>query len=233
MSYSTTTSIDALGDYMAGMDQAFPRSQKIGSIASTVSRYVPALAVTHFSLYKFHVWHRLRKSVGAEQFARADLLNHSPIHGYGQHVEVATPVAVFVRSSSLSSVIPTSCRLYNTACCRKSNENVSTISIYSFNPSLLSTPSPPKLQSNKVLCVFRRGWNCRDRDGEGCVLQRGYGRRVAHRGHPNALLRVSGGKASGTNVQRRQGIPTEPLGVVTRSFAGSLVSLCFQSYDSE
>lgn len=38
LSYSTTTSIDALGDYMAGMDQAFPRSQKIGSIASTVSR---------------------------------------------------------------------------------------------------------------------------------------------------------------------------------------------------
>eukprot|EP00752_Nemacystus_decipiens_P001480 g1455.t1 len=37
LSYSTTTSIDALGDYMAGMDQAFPRSQKIGSIASTVS----------------------------------------------------------------------------------------------------------------------------------------------------------------------------------------------------
>lgn len=38
LSYSTTTSIDALGDYIAGMDQAFPRSQKIGSIASTVSR---------------------------------------------------------------------------------------------------------------------------------------------------------------------------------------------------
>lgn len=38
LSYSTTASIDALGDYMAGMDQAFPRSQKIGSIASTVSR---------------------------------------------------------------------------------------------------------------------------------------------------------------------------------------------------
>ncbi|CAN0399608.1 unnamed protein product [Ectocarpus sp. 12 AP-2014] len=37
LSYSTTASIDALGDYMAGMDQAFPRSQKIGSIASTVS----------------------------------------------------------------------------------------------------------------------------------------------------------------------------------------------------
>lgn len=38
LSYATTQSIDALGDYMAGMDAAFPRSQKVAAIASTVSR---------------------------------------------------------------------------------------------------------------------------------------------------------------------------------------------------
>lgn len=38
LSYSTTQSIDALGDYLAGMDAAFPRSQKVAAIASTVSR---------------------------------------------------------------------------------------------------------------------------------------------------------------------------------------------------
>lgn len=38
MAYATTQSIDAFGDYMAGMDAAFPQSQKIGAIASTVSR---------------------------------------------------------------------------------------------------------------------------------------------------------------------------------------------------
>lgn len=38
MTYATTTSIDALGEYMEGLDAAFPRSQKIGTIASTVSR---------------------------------------------------------------------------------------------------------------------------------------------------------------------------------------------------
>ncbi|CAM9671001.1 unnamed protein product, partial [Laminaria digitata] len=37
LSYATTQSIDALGDYMAGMDAAFPRSQKVAAIASTVS----------------------------------------------------------------------------------------------------------------------------------------------------------------------------------------------------
>lgn len=36
--YVTPQSIDALGDYIAGMDAAFPRSGKIGAIASTVSR---------------------------------------------------------------------------------------------------------------------------------------------------------------------------------------------------
>lgn len=36
--YATAQSIDALGDYMAGMDAVFPRSGKIGAIASTVSR---------------------------------------------------------------------------------------------------------------------------------------------------------------------------------------------------
>lgn len=38
LSYATTQSIDELGDYMAGMDAAFPRSQKVAAIASTVSR---------------------------------------------------------------------------------------------------------------------------------------------------------------------------------------------------
>lgn len=38
LSYATTQSIDALGDYMAGMDAAFPQSQKVAAIASTVSR---------------------------------------------------------------------------------------------------------------------------------------------------------------------------------------------------
>lgn len=38
MVYATPQSIDSLGDYMAGMDATFPRSQKIGAIASTVSR---------------------------------------------------------------------------------------------------------------------------------------------------------------------------------------------------
>lgn len=36
--YATPQSIDALGDYMSGMDSAFPRSGKIGAMASTVSR---------------------------------------------------------------------------------------------------------------------------------------------------------------------------------------------------
>lgn len=40
LSYATTQSIDALQDYIAGMDATFPRSQKIGAIASTVSRYM-------------------------------------------------------------------------------------------------------------------------------------------------------------------------------------------------
>lgn len=38
MVYATPQSIDSLGDYMAGMDATFPRSQKIGAMASTVSR---------------------------------------------------------------------------------------------------------------------------------------------------------------------------------------------------
>lgn len=36
--YATAQSIDALGEYMTGVDAAFPRSGKIGAIASTVSR---------------------------------------------------------------------------------------------------------------------------------------------------------------------------------------------------
>ena len=36
--YATPQSIDSLQDYIAGMDVAFPRSGKIGAIASTVSR---------------------------------------------------------------------------------------------------------------------------------------------------------------------------------------------------
>lgn len=38
MAYGTPQSIDAFGDFMAGMDLTFPLSQKIGAIASTVSR---------------------------------------------------------------------------------------------------------------------------------------------------------------------------------------------------
>lgn len=38
LAYATTQSIDALGGFMDGMDFAFPRSQKMGAIASTVSR---------------------------------------------------------------------------------------------------------------------------------------------------------------------------------------------------
>ena len=38
LSYVTTQSIDALGDYMEGIDAAFPQSQKVAAIASTVSR---------------------------------------------------------------------------------------------------------------------------------------------------------------------------------------------------
>lgn len=36
--YATPQSIDALQDYISGMDVTFPRSAKIGAIASTVSR---------------------------------------------------------------------------------------------------------------------------------------------------------------------------------------------------
>lgn len=38
LTYSTSQSIDSLGDFVAGMDMAFPGSKKIGVIASTVSR---------------------------------------------------------------------------------------------------------------------------------------------------------------------------------------------------
>lgn len=36
--YATPQSIDSLQDYIVGMDATFPRSGKIGAIASTVSR---------------------------------------------------------------------------------------------------------------------------------------------------------------------------------------------------
>lgn len=38
LTYSTSQSIDSFGDFVAGMDVAFPGSKKIGVIASTVSR---------------------------------------------------------------------------------------------------------------------------------------------------------------------------------------------------
>ena len=38
VTYSTSQSIDSFGDFVVGMDAAFPNSKKIGTIASTVSR---------------------------------------------------------------------------------------------------------------------------------------------------------------------------------------------------
>lgn len=136
-------------------------------------------------------------------------MDHSSVHGFVQRLEFDDNPAACFHVTLPAPVY--------------SNEDIPIILSYSLNPPFLSTFAQPECQSDKVLCVFWRGWNCRNRDGEGRVLQGGHGRRVAHGGHPNALLRVSGGEASRTNVQRRQGTRA-PLGAVPRNAAHSIVS---------